>query len=280
MDHELGAPRDFEGLKSLLTLRHQDLPKRLKQAAGFAFDHPDDIAFGTAAFIAERAGVQPSTLVRLAQSLGYTGFSEMQLVFRERLKEGWPDYHKRLETLKATGPNAHASDLLSGFAEAAIISIERLRTTLEPARLDAAVDLLSKADTIYLVAARRAFPITAYLAYAFAKMGVRCQLIDHVGQLGPDQLACARPNDAVVAISFTPYAPTTVDLAAAAAKAGVPVLSITDSAFSPLVSPSTVWLEVAEADYGAFRSLSASFALAMTLAVAVGESRENSENGG
>jgi DNA-binding MurR/RpiR family transcriptional regulator len=52
------------------------------------------------------------------------------------------------------------------------------------------------------------------------------------------------------------------------------VLSITDSTFSPLVQSSTLWLEVAEADYGAFRSLSASFAVAMTLAVAVGEKRE------
>jgi DNA-binding MurR/RpiR family transcriptional regulator len=274
MDQGSEAPRDFEGLKSLLTERHRALPKRLKQAAGFVFHHPDEVAFGTAALIAERSDVQPSTLVRLAQALGYTGFSEMQQVFRERLKEGLPDYHKRLEALKAAGPNAHASVLLSGFTEAAIVSIERLRTTLEPERLDAAVDLLTKADTIYLLGARRVFPLTAYLAYAFAKMGVRCQLIDHVGQLGAEQLACARQNDVVLAISFTPYAPSTVDLVAAAAKAGVPVLSITDSAFSPLVLSSTLWLEVAEADYGAFRSLSASFTVAMTLAVAVGEKRE------
>jgi DNA-binding MurR/RpiR family transcriptional regulator len=276
MDNGSEAPRDFDGLKSLLTERHPDLPKRLKQAAGFAFRHPDEVAFGTAALIAERAGVQPSTLVRLAQAVGYAGFSEMQQVFRARMKEGWPDYHKRLEALKAVGPNARASDLLTGFTEAAIVSIERLRTTLEPDRLEAAVDLLAGADTIYLIAARRVFPLTAYLAYAFAKMGVRCQLIDHVGQLGAEQIACARPNDAVLAISFTPYAPSTVDLTAAAFKAGVPVLSITDSAFSPLVQSSTHWLEVAEADYGAFRSLSASFAVAMTLAVAVGEKREDS----
>ena len=215
MDHGSEAPRDFEGLKSLLTERHRALPKRLKQAAGFVFHHPDEVAFGTAALIAERADVQPSTLVRLAQALGYTGFSEMQQVFRARLKEGLPDYHKRLEALKAAGPNAHASVLLSGFTEAAIVSIERLRTTLEPERLDAAVDLLAKADTIYLLAARRVFPLTAYLAYAFAKMGVRCQLIgEGLGQLGAEQLAGARQNDAVLAISFTPYAPSTVDLVA------------------------------------------------------------------
>lgn len=272
------APRDFETLKALLAERHAVLPKRLKQAAGFAIQNPDEIAFGTAASIADHAGVQPSTLVRLAQALGYGGFSEMQQVFRARLKEGWPDYRDRLEALKTEGGAAQAATYLAGFTEAALLSIERLRTTFDPATLDAAVDVLVAAETIYLVAARRMFPVTAYLAYAFAKMGVRCQLIDHVGLLGAEQLAFARPNDAVLAASFTPYAPSTVELAAAAAKRGVPVISITDSAFSPLVASSVRWLEVAEADYGAFRSLSATFALAMTLAVAVGEKRD--ERGG
>jgi DNA-binding MurR/RpiR family transcriptional regulator len=51
------------------------------------------------------------------------------------------------------------------------------------------------------------------------------------------------------------------------------VVAITDSAFSPLVTSADVWIEVAEADFGAFRSLSASFALAMALAVGTAEKR-------
>lgn len=274
MDQDFEPPQDFDGLKALLAERQGDLPKRLKQAAIFAIHHADEMAFGTAAVIAEQAGVQPSTLVRLAQAIGYAGFSEMQQVFRARLKGGWPDYRKRLEALKSHGSEVHAGTHLSGFAEAAIVSIERLRSTFEPARLDAVVDLLAAADTIYLVAARRVFPVTAYLAYALSKMGIRCQLVDHVGQLGAEQLGCARPSDAVLAISFTPYFQSTIDLATAATRAGVPVVSITDSAFSPLVAVSTTWIEVAEADYGAFRSLSATFALVMALAVAIGEKRD------
>jgi DNA-binding MurR/RpiR family transcriptional regulator len=273
-DQNSKAPQDFESLKTYLAERHPDLPKRLKQAASFAVDHPDEMAFDTAVVIAERAGVQPSTLVRLAQAIGYAGFSEMQEVFQVRLKEGRPDYHRRLEALKAQSGDARAITHLAGFSEAAIVSIERLRATADPERLDAAIDLLAKADTIYLVGARRVFPVAVYLAYAFGNMGIRCQLVDHIGQMGAEQLACARPNDAVLSLSFTPYAQPTVDLAKAAAKAGIPQVAITDSAFSPLVSTATVWIEVAEADYGAFRSLSATFALAMTLAVAIEEKRE------
>ncbi|HEY8382222.1 MAG TPA: MurR/RpiR family transcriptional regulator [Microvirga sp.] len=270
----LEAPRDYDALRALLIARRETLPKRLKQLATFAIDHPEDIAFGTVAEIAEHAGVQPSTLVRFAQTLGYGGFSPLQQVFRARLRERFPDYRERLRVLRgAEAKGSRSATLLDGFLGAASLSLDRLRDTVTPRDLNRAIETLAKAETIYLLGARRVFPVTAYLAYAFGKLGIRAILIDHVAQLGPEQLSTATPRDAVLAISFTPYAPITAELAATASRRNVPVIAITDSAFSPLVYGADVWIEVAEADYGAFRSLSASFALAMTLAVGTGEKR-------
>lgn len=277
MDTTPDVPRDFETLKALLLAQHARLPKRLKQAANYAITHPDEVALGTVAEVATGAGVQPSTLVRLAQTIGYGGYSDMQQVFRGHLKERWPDYSQRLEDLKSRGAGtpaeAHALAHLSGFADAAGASIARLRATLDPVQLDRMVSVLAGADTIHLVGARRVFPITIYLSYAFAKMGVRCHLVDHIGQMGAEQLACARAGDAVLALSFTPYTQSTIDLAARSARAGVPVVAITDSAFSPLVASASAWLEVAEADYGSFRSLAGTMVLAMAIAVSVAERR-------
>src|SRR6478752_2621230 len=91
-----GVPDDFEGLRDLLVSRLDGLPKRLKQIAAFALERPEEMAFGTVAEIAEHAQVQPSTLVRFAQSLGYDGFSHLQQIFRARLRERFPDYGERL----------------------------------------------------------------------------------------------------------------------------------------------------------------------------------------
>jgi DNA-binding MurR/RpiR family transcriptional regulator len=250
------------------------MPKRLKQLATFALERPEDMAFGTVAEIAEHAGVQPSTLVRFAQNLGYGGFSHLQQVFRSRLRERFPDYRERLQVLRSVDDqDSREASLLDGFLNAASVSIDRLRSQLNLPELVRAIDILARADTIYLLGARRVFPIAAYLAYAFGKLGIRVSLVDHIGLMGTEQIAAVTPRDAVLAISFTPYAPVTAELASAAARRNVPVVAITDSAFSPLVYGSDVWIEVAEADYGAFRSLSASFALAMTLAVGTAEKR-------
>jgi DNA-binding MurR/RpiR family transcriptional regulator len=59
----------------------------------------------------------------------------------------------------------------------------------------------------------------------------------------------------------------------------VPIVSITDSAFSPLTQTSTAWVEIVEADFGGFRSVAGTFAFAIALAVAVGERRSAASSG-
>src|SRR5215212_8133310 len=125
------VPDHYDGLRTLLLNRRDGMPKRLKQLAAFALEHPEDMAFGTVAGIAEHAGVQPSTLVRFAKSLGYEGFSHLQQIFRSRLRERFPDYRERLRGLRDTaGHRVHAASLLEGFADAASLSLERMRDSV------------------------------------------------------------------------------------------------------------------------------------------------------
>ncbi|MCG8357756.1 MAG: MurR/RpiR family transcriptional regulator [Kiloniellales bacterium] len=273
MGQAQAAPQDFEGLKALLVERHGSFSRRLAQIATFAVAHPDEIAFGTAASVAEMAEVQPSTLVRFAQTIGYSGFSDLQRVFRSRLRDRWPDYQTRLNALKSEGDGGAAGDLLEGFADSATLSLARLKETANRADLEAATALLAEAETIYLLGQRRAFPAVSYLAYVFGKLGVKSMLIDNVASLAAEQMSFARPRDAVIAVSFTPYTPITLTLAEEAAKRSVPVVAVTDSPFSPLAPASSVWFEVVEADFRGFRSLAATSSLAMVLAVATAERR-------
>jgi DNA-binding MurR/RpiR family transcriptional regulator len=266
-------PRAFEDFKNLVLDRRNDLPARLIQVAEYAVTHPDEVAFGTVATIAEAAEVQPSTLVRFAKALGYSGFSDLQSVFRNRLRERWPEYRERLTHLRETEGEHGVALLMTRFSEAALVSLAQLRETVPPENLERAAEILASADMIYLLGLRRAFPIAAYLSYALSKLDQRCVLVDQVGGLAGEQIAGARAGDALVAVSFTPYTPATIELANAHAGKGLPVIAITDSPFSPLASAATVHLDVVEADVSGFRSLTATFCLATTLAVATGERR-------
>lgn len=269
-------PRGFEALKERLIARRDSLPKRLEQVAAFALEHPDEIAFGTVASVAAQARVQPSTLIRFAQTFGYEGFSDLQQVFRDQLRARWPDYRERLGRLREAGADARdAQGILHGFTEAGALSIQRLQASLPADLVDEAAAILAAADTVHIAGLRRAFPIAAYLGYALGKIGLRVNLVDHVGAMAPEQLSGARAGDALVAISFSPYTPMTVELTEQAA-ARLPVIAMTDSPLSPIAAHARVLLEVVEADFAGFRSLSASFCLAGALAVAAGAKLDRS----
>lgn len=267
-------PQDFDTLRATILERKGELPKRLTQVAAYALDHPDEIAFGTAASIAQSADVQPSTLVRFAQQFGFDGFSGLQLLFRARLRERTSSYEERLRALEQDGAAlAESTTIFNGFIAAAHRSIDAIAAAVEPDAFERAVTLLANADTIYLIAKRRSYPISSYMAYAFGKLKVRCQLVGTSAGIDDDLLAMATPRDAAFAISFSPYASESAAQARALAARGIPVVSLTDSAFSPLAECSREWFEVVEADHAGFRSLSASMAFAMALTVSIAETR-------
>lgn len=264
-------PETLEALFQLLAERAGTMPKRLRQCADFVVANPDRVAVSTVAELAAAADVQPSALMRFCQELGFPGFSAMQRLFRDEYARKWPDYSTRLQNLRAAG-ESRPEVLLAEFVEAGRASLERLMTTVDPATLDRAVGTLAAASVLHLVGYRRSYPIASYLAYAFEKMAVPCVLHSGVGQLATGH--AVRPGDAVLAVSFAPYSAETVAFVAAARAAGTPVVAITDSLSSQLQRHEVIPLLVSEVDVGAFRALSATFALAIALAVAVGARRD------
>jgi DNA-binding MurR/RpiR family transcriptional regulator len=271
------APQEFRALRDLIIARRDALPRRLAQVAAYAIESPDEMAFGTVASIATAAEVQPSTLVRFAKALGYGGFSDLQAVFQERLRDRPTNYDERLDAFHThVSGRPVTSAMLDGFGKAAQRSVERVCERLDPLLMERATNILADAETIYLIAQRRSFPITAYMAYAFGKLGIRTVLAGSAVGIDRETLNFAGPRDAAFAVSFTPYASETVNLTRQVAAQGVPVVVVTDSPFSPLVPSNGVWLEVVEADFEGFRSLAATMTVAMTLTVAVAERRRKS----
>lgn len=267
----LAAPATVEAFRARLADLDPDLPRRMRQCAEYLAAHSDRIAVSTVADLAAGAGVPPSALMRFCQVMGFTGFSDMQRLFREAYAPGLPDYATRLANLKAQAAGSPAA-LLAEFIEAGRSSLESLAKSTDDAALARAVALLAGAETVHLVGLRRAFPVASYLAYVFDKMAVSAMLHDGVGAL--DHSFALRPGDALLAISFAPYSEETLGLAQQAQARGLPVVALTDRGTSPLARFSDVVLTVQEVDFGAFRSLSATIALALTLAVAVGSARE------
>ena len=265
------GPTNYEGLRQEIARQHGDFSDRLRVIAEFALEHPTEMALGTVAEVAERATVQPSAIVRFANAIGYSGFTEMQQVFRNRLVDSAvPSYKERITRMRRdgrfTGANSPRS-VLGRFASEGIVSLESLQDRVREADLARAIQILNPAKTIYVLGLGGSFPVAAHLTYVLRKLGRRVTMLDGLGSAILDQASQATTSDALVAISFRTYNPDTVRIFPEIVARGVPAITITDSLLSPIVQESTVVFEIPDMPEAALRTMVAPMCLAQALAV-------------
>ena len=264
------APRRVSDMLERLDAMADGLPKRLRQAADFTRRHLHLIAVSTVSDMAAASGVAPSVYMRFCQVLGFSGYSEMQALFRAGFAEFRPDYPGRVAQLAADGP-MQSGRLLADFAEAGHLSLMALANTVTSAGLDRTATALAGARVVHLIGLRRAYAVASSMAYLLDKLDIPANLHSAAGLL--EDARAILPGDVVFAITFTPFSDETIRLSEAAAAQGVPVHGLTDSTDCPLSRCAQELLIVQEAEVSGFRGLSASIALTTALAVAAGTRR-------
>lgn len=275
------TPQDFTDLEARITADYPSLSRRLQQTARFLLDHPQEVAFATVAKLAEQAGVTPSTLIRFANNFGFKGFSEMQQLFRARLVDELPNYTERIHAVRtATGETPDSTQLLWEFAEANREVLEQLPGRTDPRQLERALDIFENAEIVHVMGARRSFVVASYMAYALQHVDKRTQLVSGLGGMHREQLKSMGAKDALMVVSFSPYAQESRDAAEEACERGIPVVVITDSNLSPLARLADVSLVVKEAEVKSFRGLTASLCLTQTLAIALGVRQDEARDAG
>lgn len=260
-----------EDFRQEIIKKHETLSKRLKQVSRYILDHPNDVAIETLAVVAERCGGQASTIVRFAKAFGFDSASQMQRLFRDELvnNAGNLDYNERIKRSSAKEPRDHNDPfhLLTEFTESNKQSLQSLKENINQDELQKAINMITKANVIYIIGFRRSFPVATYLAYALQKTNKRCILIDSVGGLTKGQTVGLTSKDLMIAISYHPYTEETLDIVSDAAEHTDNIIAITDSPVSPIATLAKVSFEVKEAEVRRFRSLSASLCLAQVLVI-------------
>ena len=262
-------PRVFNDLQLWLKAHYVSLPKKLQSVAMFVLNNPGVVAMNTIATISEQANVTPSAMVLFAKSLGYQGFSDMQSVFQESMRHVPQPYSQRLHSLDHSGRTGQTE--LHRFGQAASLSLNRMLKQVDEASILEAGELLAKARTIYIAGQGRAAPVTTYLYYTLVKMGIQAILVNGTEVEMVDKSRLVRSDEAMVAVSFSPYTANTYELVDICLSQQVPVVALTDSTLSPIARSDDLHLVVLEEEVGGIRGLSATMCLAITLAVETGK---------
>ena len=165
-----GPYADRAAFLDVLRQGFEALSRQLKAIGRHVEMQGDRLAFDGIQATAEQCGVQPSAVVRFAKHFGFSGYSELQALFRAdaaRQLSAQHDYQDRIRGLIASGNEPRSGARLAHeVIEGSIESLQALQRGLPPEQFEAAVDLMLDAPSLWLAASRRAFPVGAYLAYA------------------------------------------------------------------------------------------------------------------
>ena len=124
----MAVPQTYDELKQAIGRAYPEMSKQLQRIARFALEQPDPLALDTVAAIAKAAHVQPSSMIRFANALGYSGFTEMQQIFRGHLVARSASYRERIAEMRrerANGGDA-ATGVLHQFVSESIDELGHL----------------------------------------------------------------------------------------------------------------------------------------------------------
>jgi DNA-binding MurR/RpiR family transcriptional regulator len=213
----------------------------------------------SAARLAERAEVSPPTVLRFAQSLGYDGFTDLQVALRAEL------------TAQSSGPltrlphAAAAGGPLDRLLQQARAQNDRAAETLAqlPASaLDAAVALL--ADTsrpLYLHGGQFSHLLAMHLAAHLEQLRPAVRVLSDPGGRDLGAMIELTRRDVVVLFDYHRYQRSAADLAVRVHRAGATVLLITDDLACPVAPDAEVVLAASSTVDTTYQSMAAGFLL-------------------
>jgi DNA-binding MurR/RpiR family transcriptional regulator len=266
-------PATMEAFRQMLSNDRDRFTRRMLEAASYALENPHEVALNPVSVIAERSGLAATTFVRLTQAMGFSGFTEMQRLFRHPLQKSFPTpLHERIRHSQGEqvipDPN-NPVDLGRSFASANIASLNNLADRLDTMPLQEAVEQVMSARMIYVIGVDRSFGPASYLSYALNRTGLQSVQILGLGSAIEDHAAVMAPGDLLLAISFPPYAADTISVCRVTREKGNKILAITDSSVSPITEGAVVNLIVNDAELHGFRSLTALMTVIQRLMMAV-----------
>jgi Helix-turn-helix domain, rpiR family len=181
------VPSHYEGAINLITANYEKLSDGYKQVARFFTQNPNVIALESINAIAAKTKVHPSTLVRFAQNMGYSGFKELQAVFQTRLATAAPGFRERVSVLDAeiSRNAAHGNvGFLRNMVVRDIASLQGLLESVSEQDLQKAAELCASATCIYVAGQLRSEPIADLIRYLMTMLQRKVIFMDSSGVPG------------------------------------------------------------------------------------------------
>jgi DNA-binding MurR/RpiR family transcriptional regulator len=218
--------------RRLVVDSYESLPKQQQLVATYLLDHLREAPFLAVPELAQRSGASEATVVRLAQRLGYSGFtalrSDLLAVFRQKMLNQ--------RTVADGLPPEVDEDTLARVARLEIENIAQSIEEIDSEAFRRTAAALLRADHVYTFGLGISAHLAALTTYLLTQIGVRSTALATSYSSPLEQLVTLRPTDLVLAFSFPPYSRQTLELVGEAERRGVPTVALCDRPTAPVAT--------------------------------------------
>jgi len=248
------------------------LGMKSRDALGRILDIQDSTDLLSITTLSERIDTNPSTITRLAKSLGYQGFGTFQkALLATRLQQPVSFYLNKAQSAisSAEQPIKQRAAQLCHENQA---NIDHFVENFDSSSFERAVELISNAPRVVIYGIRQFHSLAAFLTYGLRLIRSDVSILD-ANSLGvAEEIGAMKKDDVCIVASVAPYSTQVVRAANVAHERGLNVIAITDLASSPLVANASASIFAPHQSSFISNSITSFFAVAECLINAIAAS--------
>jgi DNA-binding MurR/RpiR family transcriptional regulator len=210
---------------------YEKLPVNQRHIADYISEHYEKVPFLSVQELSEATEVSVASIVRFAQRIGFSGYSELKDEVSRHLRS-------RMKKSDAFPLVSHSQDDESVFMTVANQDIQNINDTLRlnnPELIAKTVSIINGSNHIYTVGLGVSFLLAQILAYQLRQIGVYAHVLRNDDSTFLEQSIYFREGDSLIAFSFPPYSKDTLYVAEQAAEKKMKVIAITDRPSAPVL---------------------------------------------
>lgn len=212
------------------------MSKSFARLADFLVDSYTEASFMTASELAHVLNLDAATVVRFAQSLGYTGFPQLQREIRQKVK------NDLLIRPRQAGVSQSIPAIVDSALRELSKDLEQTRISFDTPSLEALVEQIGRSRRILLIADPPAQPAVETLAHFLRQAGF---LVDGCSPQASELahlLFSASMDDLLLAFEVAGETPVIINALTEAQARGIPTAALVSTASLPAARPAKIVL--------------------------------------
>ena len=220
----------YKEIKEKIQNKFEELPKNQRKIATYFVDNFDKVSFLTVHDISLATGVSVASVVRFAQRIGFSGFSEL----REEIADSFQIHLNNIQNFSLFDKRKIEKDILTSVANLDIKNINDTLSIIEREVFDSSISMILNSNRVFTVGLGISYLLSEILAYQLTQVSINATAFKNNYCPFSEQIPLLNKKDLIIMFSFPPYSKDTIEAAKIASEKKIKLIAITNKEASPI----------------------------------------------